>query len=126
MKRRLRSITTRRPRRGLTLIEMIIAIVVMSIGVMGLAGTATYVATQMGGGSAQTIAAALSAKVADSLASRNCASLIDGTQTKRGVTVAWRVVPSTRIRTITQTVTYTVKRGSTKTQSYTMVVQCPI
>lgn len=124
--RRHRSNMTRRPRRGLTLIEMIIAIVVMSIGVMGLAGTATYVATQMGGGSAQTLAAALSSKVADSLASRNCSALIDGSQTKRGVTVAWTVATSTRIRTITQTVTYQVKRGSTKTQSYTMVVQCPI
>ena len=46
-------------RRGFTLIEMIIAIIVMSIGIMGLAGTATYVATQMGGGAAQTVAAAM-------------------------------------------------------------------
>ena len=39
-------------RRGFTLIEMIIAIIVMSIGIMGLAGTASYVAQQMGGGGA--------------------------------------------------------------------------
>ena len=115
----------RRPRRGFTLIEMIIAIIVMSIGVMGLASTASYVAQQMGGGSMQTIAAALSTKVADSLSSRKCTSLVAGTQTKRGVTVAWTVTTATRTRTVDQTVTYKPKRGSTKTINYRMVLQCP-
>ena len=117
--------TPRRPRRGFTLIEMIIAIIVMSIGVMGLASTASYVAQQMGSGNMQTVAAALSAKVADSLSSRKCASLISGNQTKRGVTVSWTVTNATRTRTIDQTVTYRPKRGATKTLSYQMVVQCP-
>jgi type IV pilus assembly protein PilV len=85
-----------RSRRGLTLIEVIIAIIVMSIGVMGLAGTASYVAQQMGGGNAQTIAAALATKVADSLSARRCAALVSGTQTKRGVTVKWTVADSSR------------------------------
>ena len=115
----------RRPRRGFTLIEMIIAIIVMSIGVMGLASTASYVAQQMGSGNMQTVAAALSAKVADSLASRKCASLVAGSQTKRGVTVSWTVTTATRVRTVDQTVTYKPKRGSTKSLSYRMVVQCP-
>ena len=39
---------TARPRAVSPLIEMIIAIIVMSIGIMGLAGTASYVAMQMG------------------------------------------------------------------------------
>ena len=115
----------RRPRRGFTLIEMIIAIIVMSIGVMGLASTAGYVAQQMGSGNMQTVAAALSSKVADSLSSRKCTSLVAGTQTKRGVTVAWTVTTATRTRTVDQTVTYKPKRGSTKTINYRMVVQCP-
>ena len=46
-----------RARQGFTVIEMIIAIMVMSIGIMGLAGTARYVAMQMGNGRSQTIAA---------------------------------------------------------------------
>jgi prepilin-type N-terminal cleavage/methylation domain-containing protein len=115
----------RRRRRGFTLIEMIIAIIVMTIGVMGLASTAGYVAQQMGSGNMQTVAAALSAKVADSLSSRKCGSLVAGNQTKRGVTVSWTVTPATRTRTVDQTVTYTQRRGSTKTISYRMVVQCP-
>jgi prepilin-type N-terminal cleavage/methylation domain-containing protein len=115
----------RRPRRGFTLIEMIIAIVVMSIGVMGLAGTATYVATQMGGGKAQTLAATLATKVADSLAARRCSALVSGSQTKRDVTVTWTVADSSRTRWVTESVQYRVKRGPTKTVTYTTVIQCP-
>lgn len=117
--------TIRRARRGFTLIEMIIAIIVMTIGVMGLASTAGYVTQQMGSGNVQAIAAALSTKVADSLSSRKCTSLVAGNQTKRGVTVSWTVTTATRTRTVDQTVTYKPKRGSTKTLSYRMVLQCP-
>jgi type IV pilus assembly protein PilV len=118
----------RRARRGFTLIEMIIAIIVMSIGVMALAGTAGYVATQMGGGRMQTIAATMSTKIADSLSARRCPALVNGSQTNRGVTVTWTVTPASPARTVRvdQTVQYRVKRGSaTKTVSYQMIVDCP-
>jgi len=112
------------PRRGFTLIEMIIAIIVMAVGIMGLAGTASYVATQMGGANAQTIAAGLATKVSDSLSARRCASLVSGTQTVRGVVVTWTVTDSTRTRWVTETVQYKPKRGATKTQTYQVVIQC--
>jgi hypothetical protein len=97
---------------------------VMSIGVMGLAGTATYVASQMGGGNAQTIAAGLASKVSDSLSARRCAAIVDGSQTSRGVRVAWTVADSTRTRWVTETVQYKPKRGPSKTLSYVVVIQC--
>ena len=124
MKNRRRK-TIRRSRRGFTLIEMIIAIIVMTIGIMGLASTAGYVAQQMGSGNMQTVAAALSAKVADSLSARKCTSLVAGNQTKRGVTISWTVTTASRTRTVDQTVTYKQRRGSNKTVNYRMVVQCP-
>src|SRR4051794_32627122 len=114
-----------RARRGVTLIEMIIAIIVMSIGIMGLAGTATYVATQMGGGGAQTVAAAMASRVSDSLAARRCAALVDGSQTRRGVTMSWVVSDSSRTKWVTSQVQYRPKRGATKTLNYVTVIQCP-
>ena len=114
----------RRVKRGFTLIEMIIAIIIMSIGVMGLAGTASFVATQMGGANAQTIAAGLASKVSDSLAARRCAAIIDGSQTVRGVRVAWTVADSIRTRWVTETVQFKPKRGATKSLTYTVVIQC--
>src|SRR5262245_43524907 len=109
-----------RSRRGLTLIEMIIAIIVTSLGVIALAGTASYVGTQMGGGRIQTIASAMSTKIADSLSSRRCPSLVNGSQTNRGVTVAWTITQGVPARTVTvnQSVSYKLKRGSNKTVTY--------
>lgn len=112
-------------RRGFTLVEVIIAIIVIAIGVMGLAGTASYVAIQMGGANAQTIAATMATKVADSLSARRCSGLVGGTQTRRGVTVTWTVEDSSRTRWVRQTVQYRPKRGPMKTANYLAVVQCP-
>ena len=120
-RRRLRP----RTRRGFTLIEMIIAIIVMSIGIMGLAGTASYVATQMGGGAAQTVAAAVATQVTDSLASRRCSSLVGGSKTRRGVTITWAVSDSSRTKWVTEQVQYKPRRGPTKTINFVTVIQCP-
>lgn len=113
-----------RVRGGFTLIEMIIAIIVMAIGVMGLAGTASYVAIQMGGANVQTIAATLATQVSDSLSARKCSSLVSGTKTKRGITVSWAVADSSRTRWVTEQVQYKTKRGP-RTLNYVTVVQCP-
>jgi len=121
--RRLRR-RPRRARHGFTVIEMIIAIMVMSIGIMGLAGTARYVAMQMGNGNTQTLAATLATKVADSLSARRCAAIASGNQTKRGVTVTWTVADSSRTKWVTEQVQYTTKSGP-KTLNYLTVIQCP-
>jgi len=120
--RRRRRLT--RPRHGFTVIEMIIAIIVMAVGVMGLAGTARYVAMQMGNGRTQTIAATFATKVADSLSARRCSSIVGGTQTKRGVTITWTVADSTRTKWVTEQVQYKTKSGA-KSLSYLTVIQCP-
>ena len=119
--RRRRRLT--RPRRGFTVIEMIIAIIVMAIGVMGLAGTARYVAMQMGNGRSQTIAATFATKIADSLSARRCAAIASGSQTKRGVTITWTVADSIRTKWVTEQVQYTTKSGP-KTVNYLTVIQC--
>ena len=113
-----------RPRHGFTVIEMIIAIIVMAVGVMGLAGTARYVAMQMGNGRSQTLAATFATKVADSLSARRCAAIVGGTQTKRGVTITWTVADSTRTKWVTEQVQYKTKSGP-KTLNYLTVIQCP-
>ena len=111
-------------RRGFTVIEMIIAIMVMSIGIMGLAGTARYVAMQMGNGSTQTVAATFATKISDSLSARRCAAIVGGSATKRGVTITWTVADSSRTKWVTEQVQYKTKSGP-KTVNYLTVIQCP-
>ena len=120
--RRRRRLT--RARRGFTVIEMIIAIIVMAVGVMGLAGTARYVAMQMGNGSTQTVAATFATKISDSLSARRCAAIAGGSATKRGVTITWTVADSSRTKWVTEQVQYKTKSGP-KTLNYLTVIQCP-
>ena len=120
--RRRRRLT--RPRYGFTVIEMIIAIIVMAVGVMGLAGTARYVAMQMGNGSSQTVAATFATKISDSLSARRCAAIVGGSATKRGVTITWTVGDSSRTKWVTEQVQYKTKSGP-KTVNYLTVIQCP-
>ena len=112
-------------RRGFTLIEMIIAIMVMSIGIMGLAGHGELRGDADGWRQHADDRRHARDKVADSLAARRCSALVSGTQTQRGVTITWTVADSSRTKWVTEQVQYKTKRGSTKTVNYVTVIQCP-
>ena len=95
----------RSPRRGITLIEVIISITMIAIGVFGLLGSAASVATQMGGGVRQTVAASIVQARIDSLTSLSCAQLAvagvaSGTSTERGIKESWSVTDGKNIKTI--------------------------
>lgn len=110
-------------RSGVSMVEMMVAIVILAIGVLGMASTSGYVAGQMGGGKHQTVAATVSQQVYDSLTASPCASLASGTDTKRNVTVAWTVADSGRYKYVQQTLTYKTRRG-TRTLVYANLLPC--
>ena len=119
MNKRLRSIT-RGTRRGFTLVELIAAILILVVGVLGLASTAAVVMRQITGSSMQTRAAIVAQSRFERLRSVNCALATAGTSTANGITETWRttvqarsmqliVVVSWRERT-TRSVTFTSQR----------------
>ena len=103
----------RRPKnRGFTVVEVLVAIVIMALGVLGLAGTATSVSRLIGGGAEQTIAANYAMSRFEQLRSTTCANLAAGTATKRGMTEHWTVTASgASLYTATDTVTYKAAGG---------------
>ena len=126
MKMRTRS-ATRTPaasRGGFTIVELIVAIMVFSIGVLGLAATTATVARLMGSASRQTIAAAVAQSRIEKLRATSCASLASGSETVRGVTSTWSVVVATRGDSVTETVTFPIGRGRTRTRVYKPMVTC--
>jgi prepilin-type N-terminal cleavage/methylation domain-containing protein len=128
-KRRLRARAgwMRRPRTraGFTIVEMIVAIMVFTIGVLGLAGTAAYVARQMNGGMQQTLAATIAQSRIDSIAGTGCRAVAGGTATNKGISERWTVdrPANFNVLRITEQVTWTSGK-STRTQIYTASFPC--
>lgn len=113
-----------RARRGITLVEMLIAILMLVVAVGGLMGTSTAVAKQMTGGLSQTVAAGIAQARLDSLTSLACAQLVGGTTgtaKTRGVTESWLIVDGRNTKTLK--VNVSVPRRVTSI-AYQMVIPC--
>ena len=83
-------------RRGFTLVELIVAIVILSVGVLGLASTAAVVTRQIGGGAQQSRAAAVAQARFESLRGMSCVDYgglpFAGGDDADGFREAWSVV----------------------------------
>jgi type IV pilus assembly protein PilV len=120
----------RRARAGFTLVELMVAIMVMAVGVLGLAGTAVAVARMAGGAAQQTIAANVAASRFERLRASPCAAVKSGTATARGVQEKWVasfVGTAVGVSTydVVDTVWFTARNGRTPTrQVYRSYVRC--
>jgi Tfp pilus assembly protein PilV len=73
-------------------VELIVAIMILGVGVLALAGTAAMVSRQTGGGAQQTIAANVAASRFEELRGRACAQIVSGNAPPhRGMTERWVV-----------------------------------
>jgi hypothetical protein len=108
-----------------TLVEMLVAVTMISIAGLGLLGVSGSIAAQSGNGMRHTVAAGVAQARLDSLTSLACASLdggaASGTATNRGVTESWNVVDGRNIKTIN--VTVKIPRRSTPL-TYQTIVPC--
>ncbi len=101
----------RRLRRGATLVELMVAMLLLSVGLFSVLGTSGSVVKQLGGGRNQTVAAGIAQARLDSLTSIGCQSLTpgnattSGTSTRRDITESWTVVDGRNIKTIKITMT---------------------
>lgn len=82
---------TTRTQRGFTIIEIMIAIVILSVGVIGLATTAGLVTRMIAQGQRYSEAAALANRRFEILRSQTCASLASGTATSGRLTETWTI-----------------------------------
>jgi Tfp pilus assembly protein PilV len=118
---------------GFTIIEVVIAICILSIGILGLAGTAASVTRMVGRsqqyGKAASLAAErfeiLRAQVAPTPANGGtaCASLPSGTSTSGTYGVAWTSAAATNGWLVRIVVTSHTARG-TKTDTFTQILSC--
>lgn len=110
------------------MVELLVALAIVSVGVFGLAGGATLVTRLMGGGTVQSRAATIANAHIEQLRAKSCASLSSGTDTVRSVITSWTVTSvsvsgTTRGASIGMTVQYPTTKGM-RTQSYNTILPC--
>jgi type IV pilus modification protein PilV len=111
-------------RAGFTIVEVMIAMLVLSLGLLAMAGTATMVQRQMGSAQQQSLAAFAAEARFEQLRSVNCQSIAAGSATTRTVAEAWVKKDTTRAVIVTDSVRYTTRDGQ-RLQVYQTTVPCP-
>jgi len=116
----------RAARRGFTLIELMVTVLLLGIGLAGLVATSGAVSRMMGGSSREATAAAVAASRFESLRGVGCVSITAGSATTRGITESWGVTQVTpRLFDITDSVTFVpISRRAIVTQAYRSYVRC--
>lgn len=112
-------------RAGFTLVEIMVAVVILSIGILGLAATASVVTRQMTGSVHQSVAANVAYSRMEHIRTGNCVAMADssGTATTRNVREKWVITKTNNALLVYDTITYLV-RGTKKTQAYHAEFPC--
>lgn len=115
-----------KPRRGMTLVELMVAVLLLGVGLLGMAAFSYAMATQQRHASNQQVASMVVQSRVDSLSSIHCQTLAPsgtqaGTVVTRGVTERWSVADGNDIKIIRDTLTFA---GRKKPLAYVSVIPC--
>lgn len=113
-------------RQGMTLIELMVAMVILGVGMLGMAGLSLTVTRQFGTGARQADAALVVQSRIDSISTVSCQTLapsgpVSGTTVTRGITEKWTITDGNDIKTIVDTVTF---KGRARPLAYTSIIPC--
>ena len=114
----------KRSRAGFTIVELLVALMIFAVGMLGLAATAGSVTKMMGGAKRQVIAANIAQSRLEKLRSSPCSTIAGGADTTRGIISTWTVATGTRGKTISETVVFPTGRGQTRTRTYWTTLTC--
>jgi Tfp pilus assembly protein PilV len=111
-------------RDGVTLVEIIVALVVFMTGALGLAAGSALVAREIGTNGLRS-GAALLARSRQEIVQSACRAALPGTEARGPLVSTWTVsaVESTTV-TLTGNVSYSTPRGA-RTEPYSLTVSCP-
>lgn len=109
--------------KGFTVVEVVIAIVIFSLGVLGLAGTAGSVTRMVGRSQQYGRAAALASERFEILRATTCGNMATGSSTSDRYSVSWTVSDIANGKQVTVIVTSPTARGA-RADTTTAVVGC--
>lgn len=115
-------------RRGFSLIEVMIAIVILTAGVLALAATSGAVTKMIGQSGRLSESASVAEGRLEILRATPCASLSGGNSAEAPYTFSWTVTTSGAngfLRTVVLTISYPNGR-TTRTDVYTTTISCAV
>lgn len=118
-------------RQGFTIVEVIVAMMVLSVGVLALVSSSALVTRMIGTGKHSTIAAQVAERRLETLRQQArstavpCANFgaVNTTATTDGMSEAWQVTVAGTQRNAVANVTYNVPRG-TRTVTLRTIISC--
>ena len=120
-----------RSRRAFTLLEVLTALVLLGVGILGVSASATLVSRMIGDGSRLTLAATIATARLEQLRAIPCASATSGTAITRGIEERWSVAamgPRLNALEVQLSVTYPLRThfatGPTRTQLFRGAIHC--
>ena len=115
-----------RSRGGFTIIEVVVAIVVFTVGILGLVSTAATVTRMVGRSQQYSMSASLAQQRVEILLAGGCANMASGSSTSGAYAIAWTVASTNGGlgRSISITVTYPTSRYGNRTDTFTSAASC--
>lgn len=121
----LRPVAARARRDGFTLAEVILAIVILSVGLLALASGSMGVIRQMRAGNQAAVAAMVAQSRIEKMRSKTCTGLSTGSATTNGLSEKWTVTSiNAKLSAVAETVSYVPRPGVTKKLGVTGGVVC--
>ena len=111
-------------RRGFTLVELVVTMVVLTVGLLAMAANSAVIGRQMRGARVMAEAASIAQARFEVLRAGRCTALTGGNATKGEVREVWTVANATRTVVVTDTVKYFTRYGQ-QTYAYRTSIPCP-
>lgn len=118
--------TTKQDNRGFSLVEVVVAMIILTVGVLGLAASAGAISRLSSEGVRSSGAAMVAGSRLELLRATACPLLANGSATTGAYTEAWRIVTPADApfaRTVTLVVSYPYGRG-TRSSTYITEISC--
>ena len=113
-----------RSERGFTLAELLVAVVIFSVGLLALAGTASVIMTTLTSTQSRTIAAGVAESRFERIRTTACASRASGSATTRGIAETWTLSHLPRAEDdVTVSVTF-LSNHRTRSETFQSILPC--
>lgn len=116
-----------RPRRGVTLVELIVAMTILSIGLLAIVGTSASIARGLGEARGDNLAAVAAQSRFELIAGSQCTGITLGqskTASSRGIEEKWVITDGgNNTLLVVDTVSWKTRRG-TRRQAFSTLLPC--